>query len=141
MTLATAKCTRCAANIEVDETKDAGICQYCGTEFVTEKVIVDNIPQHITIIGKDAFRGNNCIEKVIIPISVKRIDEYAFCSCEKLKTIDFSHALSIAAIGGLAFAFCKNLEEIDLPDTVSSIGGHAFDNCMNLKNVSVVVQH
>lgn len=32
-------CTQCGANIEVDETKDAGICKYCGTAFVTEKVI------------------------------------------------------------------------------------------------------
>ena len=34
-----AKCTECGANIEVDETKDAGICEYCGTAFVTEKAI------------------------------------------------------------------------------------------------------
>ena len=32
-------CTQCGANIEVDETRDAGICTHCGTPFVTEKVI------------------------------------------------------------------------------------------------------
>ncbi len=39
MALVPAKCTQCGANIEVDETKDAGICQYCGTAFITEKAI------------------------------------------------------------------------------------------------------
>ena len=34
-----AKCTQCGANIEVDDTKEAGICKYCGNAFVTEKVI------------------------------------------------------------------------------------------------------
>lgn len=34
-----AKCTQCGANIEVDESKEAGVCKYCGTAFVTEKAI------------------------------------------------------------------------------------------------------
>lgn len=39
MGLIAAKCTACGANIEVDDTREAGICQYCGTAFITEKVI------------------------------------------------------------------------------------------------------
>lgn len=39
MALVPAKCTQCGANIEVDETKEAGICKYCGTAFITEKAI------------------------------------------------------------------------------------------------------
>ena len=39
MGLIAAKCTECGANIEVDETKEAGICEYCGTAFITEKAI------------------------------------------------------------------------------------------------------
>ena len=39
MSLIPAKCTECGANIEVDESKEAGICSHCGTAFVTEKVI------------------------------------------------------------------------------------------------------
>lgn len=34
-----AKCPECGANISVDDTRGAGICEYCGTAFVTEKVI------------------------------------------------------------------------------------------------------
>ena len=34
-----AKCTNCGANIEVDESKEAGICKYCGSAYITENAI------------------------------------------------------------------------------------------------------
>ena len=39
MALVAAKCTSCGANIEIDASKEAGICSHCGTAFITEKVI------------------------------------------------------------------------------------------------------
>lgn len=39
MGLVAAKCTQCGANIEVDDTKEAGICKFCGTAFITQKAI------------------------------------------------------------------------------------------------------
>ena len=42
-----AKCTQCGANIEVDDDKEAGICEYCGTAFITEKVI-NNYNTYVT---------------------------------------------------------------------------------------------
>ena len=51
-----AKCTQCGSNIKVDDKKDAGICEHCGTAFVTQKAInnynntfniVQNITKHI----------------------------------------------------------------------------------------------
>ena len=32
-------CTQCGGKIEVDNSKDAAICPYCGTAFVVEKAI------------------------------------------------------------------------------------------------------
>ena len=39
MGLIAAKCTQCGANIQIDDTKEAGICEFCGTAFITEKAI------------------------------------------------------------------------------------------------------
>jgi len=39
MALVPARCTQCAGQIEVDNTRDAGICTHCGTAFITEKVV------------------------------------------------------------------------------------------------------
>lgn len=54
MGLVAAKCTQCGANIKVDDTKDAGICEFCGTPFVTEKVI-NNYNTYVT----NNFAGAN----------------------------------------------------------------------------------
>ena len=57
MGLKPAICTQCGASIEVDDSKEAGICRFCGTAFITEKVIanytsnyttVNNITNHVT---------------------------------------------------------------------------------------------
>lgn len=39
MGIVSAKCPQCGANLNVDDTKDAGICPSCGTPFITEKAI------------------------------------------------------------------------------------------------------
>lgn len=49
MAFVEAKCTNCGANIQVDESKDAGICPFCGTAFVTEKVIRQSIVNNNTV--------------------------------------------------------------------------------------------
>lgn len=56
MGLIAAKCTQCGANIEVDDSKEAGICKYCGTAFITEKAII-NYNTYIT--NNNNFSGAN----------------------------------------------------------------------------------
>ena len=46
MALKPAICTQCGGQIEVDDTKEAGICQFCGTAFITEKVIKQYVTQN-----------------------------------------------------------------------------------------------
>ena len=54
MALIPAKCTQCGANIQVDDTKEAGICESCGTAFITEKVINN---YHTNITNNNVFYG------------------------------------------------------------------------------------
>lgn len=58
MALVPAKCTQCGGNIEVDDTHEAGICKFCGTPFVTEKVI-NNYTTNITNNIVNDFSGAN----------------------------------------------------------------------------------
>lgn len=58
MALVPAICTQCGAKIEVDKDKDAGICPYCGTAFITEKAI-NNYNTYIT--NNNNFAGANVI--------------------------------------------------------------------------------
>lgn len=56
MPFVAAKCTQCGATIEVDDTKEAGICKYCGTAFITEKAINN---YNTYIITNNSFAGAN----------------------------------------------------------------------------------
>lgn len=47
MPLVNAKCTNCGAPLQVDNTHDAAVCQYCGSAFIVEKAI-QNYNYHIT---------------------------------------------------------------------------------------------
>lgn len=48
MPLVAAKCTSCGAPLTVDNSKEAAICQFCGTPFILEKAIAN-----ITISGSN----------------------------------------------------------------------------------------
>lgn len=56
MGLVAAKCPQCGANIKVDKEKDAGICEFCGTAFITEKAI-NNYNTYVT--NNNDFSGAN----------------------------------------------------------------------------------
>ncbi|MBQ8000298.1 MAG: hypothetical protein IJ298_03665 [Ruminococcus sp.] len=39
MPLVAAKCTQCGQNLQIDDAKEAAVCPYCDTPFITEKAI------------------------------------------------------------------------------------------------------
>ena len=44
-----AVCTQCGAQLEVDPTQEAAVCNYCGTPFIVQKAINNYEVQHATI--------------------------------------------------------------------------------------------
>ena len=44
---------------------------------------------------------------------------------------------NITVIGDFAFSGCKNLREIEIPNTVYKIGSYAFSECENLDNIEI----
>ncbi len=83
MGLVAAKCTQCGANIEVDDSKDAGICKYCGTAFITEKAIT-NYNTYVT----NNFAGAN----VVIQGDVDDVEQYIARAETFLKLNDYRQA-------------------------------------------------
>jgi len=64
---------------------------------------------------------------VIIPEGVTTIGEYAFYSCELLKTIKIPS--KVTAIPGSCFCGCSSLESVTIPEGVTTIGEYAFFGC------------
>lgn len=63
----------------------------------------------------------------------KTIADGAFAACKALKNIVLPEGL--AYIGGNSFAWCSRLQTINIPGTVKFIGESAFSSCDSLKNV------
>ncbi len=51
MPLVPALCTQCGAQLEVDSSKEAALCPYCHTPFITEKAINNYNTTNVTNIG------------------------------------------------------------------------------------------
>ena len=51
MAFVAAKCTQCNAALEVDPSKEAAVCPFCGTAFITEKAIHHHHTTNVTNIG------------------------------------------------------------------------------------------
>jgi len=75
------------------------------------------------------------IERIIIPKSVREIDDEAFRDSKGLKSIIIPN--SVTRIGKNAFWNCISLEEVIIPDSVTHIEKEAFRDCTSLKSITI----
>jgi hypothetical protein len=96
-----------------------------------------NIPGKVTTINSDAIPHDLklYIKKVIIESGCTKIKRDAFINCRNLNQIQLPN--SITSIESLAFYNCESLTEICLPEHITFIGECIFDCCNKLKTISV----
>lgn len=147
MPLISAKCTNCGATLQVDNTKDAAICEYCGSAFIVEKAVnYYNTTNQITAGVVNIYGGNSAdfiiragvLEKytgasteVVIPNTVKIIGESAFENCSALTSVVIPDG--VIEIRDRAFYGCSLLVKCAIPNSVSVIGYGAFRGCSRFK--------
>ena len=103
------------------------------------------IPNSVTAISGDAFKGCNTLQSIDIPHSVISITGNPFEDCGSLASItvaennpvydsrDNCNAIIETAADKL-IAGCKNT---NIPHTVTSIGDRAFYSCQELKSIEI----
>ncbi len=93
------------------------------------------IPDSVTSIGNYAFNSCNALKSVTIPNSVTSIGSDAFRGCVSLTTVTISNG--VTSIGSYAFYGCDSLTSITIPYSVTSIGSDAFWYCGSLTAINV----
>ena len=96
-----------------------------------------NNNKDVVAVGTKAFANNlndeSEINRIVIPNTVKQIDNYAFSYNTSLREIVLPNGLE--QIGERAFWGAQNLETVALPNTVTEIGAFAFSGCSSMTGI------
>ena len=102
---------------------------YCSTQAFY------SIPNSVTSIENEAFRGCSSLISLTVPDSVTSIGDRAFCGCSLLTSVTIPN--SVTSIGHWAFEGCSSLTSLTIPKSVTMIGVNAFRNrTLQLENQS-----
>lgn len=99
-------------------------------------------------------QGCSSLKNVVLPKTLKTIENRALCKCESLTSLEIPEGItdlpsyfvagcsslknvvlpkSLNYVGWGAFQECSSLERIDLPNTLENIQTNAFASCTSLK--------
>lgn len=91
------------------------------------------IPDGLTIVGADAFRGNTTLQSVDLN-GVTRLSDYSFADCTALKSIDLPNLSTTASYQGTyTFSNCTALTSVTFPAKVTNVNTGLFQGCTALK--------
>ena len=106
------------------------IMKYAFLESILRSVV---IPESIKEIEEDAFCGCRLLKKVNLPSGITRISSGTFFGCESLASINIPEG--VTCIEDRAFEGCGHLTSISLPEGLTTIGKRAFLACHWLESV------
>ena len=112
---------------------------YGGTAVATSTVGTITIPDQVqghTVGSIGAFSFYQCsrLSKVIIPSSIKSINQSAFAE-SGIENLVFPN--SITYINSYAFKDCNNLKVLELPSSLTTLYSNAINSCPNLTEVTL----
>lgn len=111
-----------------------------GMKAEAENVVIPEYIGGLPVIGIDNYSFGNSeykssIKSVVIPETVKYINEGAFSYCDNLESLTISDG--VENIGELAFVGCSKLKNITIPKSVRKIDDMAFNGCDSVKEFVV----
>ncbi len=109
------------------------LVKYTGTDKEV------TIPDHITVIGEEAFFENTTLECIEIPEGVEEIRHHAFYGCNNLKEIKLPD--SVETIGNAAFAECDLLTDMAIGNGITEMGNGIFSGCPLLSDIELAEDH
>ena len=89
----------------------------------------------VTRITQKAFAKLPSLLEVVIPTSIRVIEEHAFAHCKNLRRVRFAGPAS-PKLGLGAFQGCVSLVQVELPDGIEEVGD-AFYDCVALQEINL----
>ena len=100
------------------------------------------IPDGVEVIGYEAFRfdgakDEHVLTSVVLPSTVKVIEEGAFANNLVLSSVDLSNCSELTEIGTRAFSGCRSIDTLDLSkcEKLLTVGEKAFAGCKGLRSL------
>lgn len=87
----------------------------------------DDHEELFSILYQGVFYESFKLEEIILPYTIRSIDENAFKRCVSLKRITIPD--SVESIGDSSFSGCTSLENVILPKNLKRIYTTSFENC------------
>ena len=120
---------------ETEEPQDIEVYNSDDEELVYGDYKYSIVNNSVTI---DSYTGSDSV--VIVPdnidgYDVTEIGDSAFAGCKNVKEIKLPETLE--TIGYYAFGRCTGLESIKIPSKVKTIGREAFEYCSSLKEINL----
>lgn len=115
-----ARCTQCGAEIKVDSSKEAGICEHCGTPFITEKVISNTYVTNnfdgatVNIINGDASNFLQLAENYLISNNGNEAYNYASKALELQPSLTKAWLIKMHAI-----SLCGKISDLRTKEIIS----------------------
>ncbi len=96
------------------------------------------IPETMKTIDDYAFFGCAALENVILPRDLEKIGDSAFLKCSSLRKVSFenvSNNVWQVVVSSKAFKDCENLVDIEFGDTTNKFyfTANSFENCLSLE--------
>lgn len=122
-----------------DSTCDAIDCVYHPeiTEFTLSKdVLYNGITFELQNITSPLFIENRYLKRCKISDEYNgEIPSYTFSNCKNLQEVNIGNGIS--TIGKGTFEGCTSLQNITIPSNVLSIGNYTFNGCLSLADVII----
>lgn len=91
---------------------------------------------YVNSLGPRFCNGCTSLKKIILPTSLRNIDEACFAGCTSLNEI-FKIPANVETIGYNSFSVCSSLTRIEIPASVTTIDKTAFFGCSSLREIVI----
>ena len=113
----------------------SGSMGYCAEWPWGKHITKVTVGEGVVTIGMSAFTECRDLKQVVLPETLKPIENFAFSACSSLYEIEIPK--NVFYIGTAAFEGCDKLIEINIPENVTEIGPDALTDCDNMMRITV----